>query len=77
MTTQQGIHHSNPASLTGISRRELLSRSGTGLGMLGLAGLLSDDSLLGSVKTADSNSPLAPRQPHFEGKAKHVIHIFG
>ncbi|MBH56158.1 MAG: sulfatase [Planctomycetaceae bacterium] len=76
MTTKQGIYHSNPASLTGISRRELLSRSGTGLGMLGFAGLLSDDSLLGSLKAAGSNSPLAPKQPHFQGKAKHVIHIF-
>ena len=42
----EGIFHSSPAALTGFSRRELLARSGTGLGMMGLAGLLGDDSLL-------------------------------
>lgn len=52
-----------------LSRRELLRRAGTGLGMLGLAGVLADD--------ADGyTNPLASRQPHFPAKAKHVIHIF-
>ncbi len=53
-----------------LSRRELLRRSGTGLGMLGLAGLLADES---SAATAN---PMAPRSPHFPAKAKHVIHLF-
>ena len=72
----EGIFHSSPAALTGFSRRELLARAGTGLGMMGLAGLLGDDSLLSTSQAADAVSPLAPKQPHFEGKAKHVIHIF-
>lgn len=72
----EGIFHSSPAALTGFSRRELLARSGTGLGMMGLVGLLGDDSLLSTSQAADAVSPLASKQPHFEGKAKHVIHIF-
>ena len=54
----EGIFHSSPAALTGFSRRELLARSGTGLGMMGLAGLLGDDSLLSTSQAADAVSPL-------------------
>ena len=54
-----------------ISRRELLARTGTGLGVLGLAGLFADES-----RAAASANPLAPKAPHFAPKAKHVIHLF-
>jgi hypothetical protein len=57
-----------------ISRREMLRRTGTGLGLLGLAGLLADSGLLGPARAA--GNPLAPRPTHFPGKAKHVIHIY-
>ncbi len=54
-----------------FTRRALLSRCGTGLGMLALAGVLADDA------RADSRiDPLAPKKPHFPGKAKHVVHLF-
>jgi len=61
-----------------ISRRELLRRSGTGLGMLGLAGVLGDAGLLASPAQAATGyqNPLAPKKPHFAAKAKHVIHLF-
>ena len=55
-----------------ISRRELLARSGTGLGILGLAGLLAGE----SSAAATAANPLAPKVPHFKPKAKHVIHLF-
>ena len=55
-----------------FSRRELLSRSGLGLGALGLGSLLTD---AGAAQGAGAD-PLAPRQPHFPGKAKRVIHFF-
>ncbi len=60
-----------------ITRRDLLRRTGTGLGSLGLAAVLADAGLLAAedVKTA-APSPLAPRAPHFPAKAKHVIHLF-
>src|SRR6516165_4675925 len=55
-----------------FTRRELLSRTATGFGMLGLAGLLADQKLL-----ADGPSnPLAPKQPHFRPRAKRIIHVF-
>jgi hypothetical protein len=50
----------------------MLTRSGTGLGLLGLAGLLADQGVLGSTV----GNPLAPRATHFPSKAKHVIHIY-
>ncbi len=58
-----------------FSRRELLQRSGLGLGALGLAGLLSDEGQLAAA-TPGATSPMAPRAPHFPARAKHVIHIF-
>lgn len=61
----------------GLSRRELLRRSGMGFGAMAL------HHLLGNELQADSNgtgnlgvNPLSPRLPHFAAKAKHVIHIF-
>jgi hypothetical protein len=56
-----------------LSRRELLARSGTGLGLLGLAALLGDSS---PARAASYENPLAPKPPHFPAKAKHVIHLF-
>ena len=70
-----------------LTRRELLRRSGMGLGMLGLAGVLQQGGLLGANtaspaagksgdETAGYQNPLAERRPHFPGKAKRVIHLF-
>jgi hypothetical protein len=55
-----------------LNRRALLTRAGTGLGLLGLSGLLLDQ----ESKAADASDPLAPKQPHFLAKAKRVIHFF-
>jgi hypothetical protein len=52
----------------------MLARMGTGLGMLGFAGLLHDAGLLASPE--GSRNPLAPKVPHFPAKAKHVIHVY-
>ena len=59
-----------------ISRRELLSASGCGLGSLALSGLLLSDSALAAPRKAVSNSPLATHQPHFPARAKRIIHLF-
>tara|TARA_B100001964_G_scaffold194550_1_gene218217 strand:- start:1648 stop:3042 length:1395 start_codon:yes stop_codon:yes gene_type:complete len=48
----------------------MLGRCGMGFGALGLTSLLHDEGLLGAI------NPLAPKQPHFAGKAKSVIWIF-
>src|SRR5262245_42400056 len=54
-----------------MTRRELLCRSGMGMASLGLAGLLA-----AKAPAATDIAPLAPRPPHFPGKAKRVLHIF-
>ena len=75
-----------------LTRRELLRRSGGGFGLLGLAGVMSQAGLLNSPSVAGEiaapgngllpddgpqlNLPLAPRQPHFAPKARHVVHLF-
>ena len=48
-----------------VSRREILRRTGTGLGLLALPSLLQA-----------AGNPLAPRSPHFAAKAKHIIHVY-
>ena len=69
-----------------ISRRQMLSQMGSGLGLCGLATLLSDSAagdateglgLEASAASADRlASPLAAKSPHFPGKVKHIIHIY-
>ncbi len=63
-----------------LNRRSLLSRTGCGFGMLGLAGLLQDHGLLSSAAAEGLGSralnPLAPQDTHFAAKAKRVIWIF-
>ena len=56
-----------------VTRRDLLTRTGLGLGGLGLATLLHEVGLAGD---ALADSPLAARQPHFAPRAKRVIQIF-
>jgi len=55
-----------------LTRREMLCRSTLGIGAFALA------DLMGQAWADDSAAlnPLAPRRPHFAGKAKRVIHIF-
>src|SRR4051812_22314848 len=64
------------ATMTPLSRRELLSRAGVGMGMIGLAQVMGDAGLLAADIGIDPTKPLASRQPHFPAKAKRVIHIF-
>ncbi|MBN8625420.1 MAG: DUF1501 domain-containing protein [Planctomycetes bacterium] len=82
MTSQYSHWSQSP-----VSRRDMLARTGTGLGMLGLAGILGDEKMLAAATPAASppagaqaagsyGNPMLPRAPHFPGKAKHVIHLF-
>ncbi len=61
-----------------LNRREMLRRMGTGLGWLGLSLLAQESGLLIPRASASDGAPnpLAPRPPHFPGKAKHLIHIY-
>ncbi len=60
------------------SRRDWLKNTGTGLGWLGLAGLLHDAGFATAQETTlpDPRRPLAARPPHFVPKVKHVIHVY-
>ena len=53
------------------SRREFLHRTGMGFGALSLATLLG-----GAIAGAEGATSMAPKQPHYAGKAKRVVHIF-
>jgi hypothetical protein len=59
------------------SRREMLTRSGMGLGMLGLATLFADERPASAATPAGGYAnPMQARAPQFPAKAKHVIHLF-
>ena len=60
----------------GWSRRELLQRTGFGLGSLALTGMMQSGLMPELLAGESSPNPLLPRQPHFPAKAKHLIHIF-
>ena len=64
-----------------LTRRDLLTRTGMGFGVVGLAGLLSDEKLLAAPASSPASAmgtitPLAPKQPQFAAKAKRVVHLF-
>lgn len=54
----------------------MLQRCGMGFGALTLGTLMQDQMLSSGTAEAASVNPMAPKQPHFAPKAKHVIHIF-
>lgn len=68
----------NPTGSGMYSRRDMLTRCGVGMGLIGLTQLMGDAGLLTTQAADAQNSinPLAPKAPHFPGKIKHVIHLF-
>src|SRR6478752_6120094 len=76
----------NDPSFGAISRRKALCQAGTGMGILGLFGLLGDSGYLGATAPAGGSGggtelpgvrgSLFPRAPHFPAKVKHVVHIY-
>ena len=57
------------------SRRDFLTTSANGVGLLALASMLSDDGRLAAAESPSDN-PLAPKAPHFAPKAKRCICIY-
>ncbi len=72
--------HPSQQNLLNITRRHFFRECGVGVGKIALASLLSDafvHSAIGSTMAAPGPAnPMAPRPPHFAGKAKRVIHLF-
>ncbi|MEM7011318.1 MAG: DUF1501 domain-containing protein, partial [Verrucomicrobiota bacterium] len=52
-----------------FSRRSALKKASSGFGYLAFAALAAEQA------RAESTSPLAPKQPHFEPRAKRVIFL--
>lgn len=69
----------NPQHSRLVTRRDWLRRSGSGLGLLGLAALLEEEGLLihpAAAATGAASDPMTPRTPHFPARAKRVIWLF-
>ncbi len=66
----------NDPQPTNLARRHFLRDCGVGLGKMALAGLLTDAFTASGRAAVESISALAPKKPHFPGKAKRVIHLF-
>jgi uncharacterized protein DUF1501 len=59
-----------------FTRRQLLQRTGMGLGSVALASLLGEAGELQAATAGDAVNPLAPKQPPLPAKAKRVVHLF-
>ncbi|MBL8820502.1 MAG: DUF1501 domain-containing protein [Planctomyces sp.] len=62
-----------------LRRRWFLRECGVGLAGLAATSLLASESRAGAMTTPGASAdagPLAPRQPHFPGKAKRVVYMF-
>ena len=62
----------NLEQLQGITRRHFLGKSAQGIGAIALGSLLRHGLSAAVTTTSD---PLAPRQPHYAGRAKRVIYL--
>lgn len=58
------------------TRREFLNRFGAGFGALGLLSVLAPELVSQASAQSGAASLLAPKQPHFAGSARRVLHIF-
>jgi hypothetical protein len=59
------------------SRRDFLRLAGGGFGALAFSAMMAEEAVAsGSPSAADLRNPLAPKTPHFAGKAKSVIFLF-
>lgn len=68
------LEHLPPRYLT---RRQMLRRMGTGLGLLGLVGALDrEGALVARAGGTTGLDPLAPKPPPHPARAKRIIHIY-
>jgi len=58
------------------SRRDFLTSTRSGIGLLALAALLRDDGLLAAEASPDAGNPLTPKASHFAPRAKNCICIY-
>src|SRR5687768_116992 len=58
-----------------LTRREMLAQAANGFGAVALAALLHEQGRSQSA-TSTATTPLAPRRPHHEAKARSVIFLY-
>ena len=58
-----------------VSRREMLSQCANGFGAIALAAMMADESRAAGAGQ-DDNSPLSPKDSHFEPKVRNVIFLY-
>src|SRR5262249_40146382 len=58
-----------------ITRREMLSRCGMGMGLVALTSSLGEMGLH-AASNSQAINPLTPKQPPLPAKAKRVLHLF-
>src|SRR5262249_55675626 len=69
--------HPQLGEIISRSRREFLTTSASGLGMLALGATLADDGVFSTpAQAAEAVDPLLPKAPHFAPRAKSCIFIF-
>lgn len=59
-----------------VTRREMLTRCGMGMGAVALTSLLGDTCSLQAAPSVEAINPLAPKTPPLPAKAKRVVHLF-
>lgn len=62
-----------------MTRRILFKEMGYGIGGMALSSLLADSlfgSMLPTMQEGGDADPMAPKKPHFPGKAKSIIYLF-
>src|SRR4030095_667318 len=59
-----------------LTRREMLSRCGMGMGLVALTSTFGDSGYLQAATTGPAINPLTPKKPPLPAKAKRVLHLF-
>jgi Protein of unknown function (DUF1501) len=67
-------HHAPSLEHQFLTRRQLLDRVGMGFGSMALSSIFGDTAQ--AAPQINAQNPLAPRRPHFDGKATRVVHFF-
>src|SRR5262245_16881465 len=66
----------NPLFSLPLNRRQMLRKFANGFGVLGLAGLLSEELVANALAGATSSNPLALKPPPYPPRARRVIFLF-
>lgn len=68
--------HCNRFLVPPLTRRQMLRQCANGFGAVALAALLTESGQGGESVASRTTDPLAPRAPHFKGRAKNIIFLF-